>query len=253
MTSLLARVVALWRLFASSPRGSVDTVTTRLARRGLSTLGKDGAVSTELPSALVISVAQRRARWLLRGLLRFRRIVFVGPGVIVRGKANIDIGSGSTLGPHCQIDGYSREGVKLGKRVNIGGYTIVSCTGHLAKYGRGIIVGDDSGIGEFGYIGAAGGVTIGRDVIMGQYVSFHSQQHRYADVSKLIRQQGTTEAGIVIGDNCWIGAKATFLDGSVVGSHSVVAAGAVVRGEFPSRSLIAGIPAKVLRSLDGGA
>ena len=136
-------------------------------------------------------------------------------------------------------------GLVLGRR--IASYTIVSCTSHLSLYGEGFSIGDDSGIGDYGCIGAAGGVTIGNNVIMGQFVSFHSQEHEFGDPDLPIRRQGTSECGITIGDNCWVGARVTFLDGSCVPEGCVVAAGAVV-GEFPAFSVIAGIPARVIRS-----
>lgn len=62
-----------------------------------------------------------------------------------------------------------------------------------------------------------------------------------------IRQQGVYGKGIKIGKNCWIGAKATFLDGTVIGNGCVVAAGAVVKGNFPDNSIIGGVPAKIIK------
>lgn len=60
---------------------------------------------------------------------------------------------------------------------------------------------------------------------------------------------GTGEA-VVIGDGCWIGMGAIILPGARIGRGSVVAAGAVVaRGDYPPDSLIAGIPARVLKPL----
>jgi acetyltransferase-like isoleucine patch superfamily enzyme len=53
--------------------------------------------------------------------------------------------------------------------------------------------------------------------------------------------------GIVVGDDCWIGAKVTFLDGAHVGKGSVIAAGAVVRGEIPPYSIAVGVPARVIK------
>ncbi len=127
---------------------------------------------------------------------------------------------------------------------------MVSCTSHLSLFGDGFSIGADSGIGEYGSIGAAGGVTIGNNVIMGQFVSFHSQEHEFEDTDKPIRQQGTSQRGITVGDDCWIGARVTFLDGSHVAEGCVIAAGAVVRGEVPSYSVIAGTPARVVRRRD---
>ena len=64
-----------------------------------------------------------------------------------------------------------------------------------------------------------------------------------------IRLQGVNHQGIKIGNNVWIGAKATFLDGSVVGNNSIVAAGAVVRGIFPDNVIIGGVPAKIIKKI----
>jgi len=114
-------------------------------------------------------------------------------------------------------------------------------------FGEGLSIGKNSGIGDYAWIGAAGGVTIGSNVIMGQFVSFHSQEHEFDDTAMPIRQQGTTQRGITIGDDCWIGARVTFLDGSRVSEGCVVAAGSVVRGDIPPFSVIAGVPARVIR------
>jgi acetyltransferase-like isoleucine patch superfamily enzyme len=83
---------------------------------------------------------------------------------------------------------------------------------------------------------------------MGQYVSFHSENHIIDRTDIPIRLQGVVRKGIVIEDDCWVGAKVTFLDGCHVGRGCVVAAGAVVRGEIPAYSIIGGVPAKVIRS-----
>ena len=84
---------------------------------------------------------------------------------------------------------------------------------------------------------------------MGQYVSFHASNHVFSDNSRPIKDQGVTSQGIRIEDDVWVGAKVTFLDGTVVRSHSVVAAGAIVAGEFPPNALIGGVPARVLKTL----
>lgn len=57
-------------------------------------------------------------------------------------------------------------------------------------------------------------------------------------------------APIIIGDNCWIGARALILPGITVGECSVVAAGAVVTKDVPAFSVVAGVPARVVKQLD---
>ena len=54
----------------------------------------------------------------------------------------------------------------------------------------------------------------------------------------------------LIGNNIWIGAKVTLLDGSKVGDNSVIAAGAVVSGVFPNNVVIGGVPAKILKTIE---
>ncbi|MCO4254741.1 DapH/DapD/GlmU-related protein [Pseudarthrobacter cellobiosi] len=53
---------------------------------------------------------------------------------------------------------------------------------------------------------------------------------------------------ITIGDGTWVGARATFLAGAIVGAGCMVAAGSLVRGEFPDNVLIAGTPATIIRT-----
>ena len=84
---------------------------------------------------------------------------------------------------------------------------------------------------------------------MGQYVSFHSQNHNYQDKTRKIREQGVKSEGIEIGNNIWVGAKATFLDGCKVSDNSIVASGAVVTEKFSSGVVIGGVPARVIKEL----
>ena len=110
-------------------------------------------------------------------------------------------------------------------------------------------MGSNSAMGDYCQVGAAGGVTIGNDVIMGSYISFHSENHNFNMPDVLIREQGTTSKGIELGNNIWVGAKVTFLDGSQIADNTVVAAGAVVNGVFPPNVIIGGVPAKILKSI----
>ena len=70
----------------------------------------------------------------------------------------------------------------------------------------------------------------------------------FQNISEAIRQQGVTRKGINIGRNCWIGSKVTILDGVTIGEGCIIAAGAVVTQSFPENSVIAGVPAKLIKS-----
>ena len=138
--------------------------------------------------------------------------------------------------------------MQFGSHVSIGCFTRIECTGSLSHLGEGFICGDHCGLGTNAFYGAAGGITLGNNVIVGNFVSFHSENHNFSDKGIPIRLQGVNHKGIVIGDNCWIGAKATILDGVHIGSGCVIAAGAVVTKSFPDNVVIGGVPARIIKN-----
>ncbi|AOX16804.1 acyltransferase [Kozakia baliensis] len=92
----------------------------------------------------------------------------------------------------------------------------------------------------------AGPVTVGSDTMIGNSVSVFGFNHG-TDTGSNMSEQPLVSKGIHIGDDCWIGANATILDGVVIGDHSIVAAGAVVTKSIPPWSIVGGVPARVLR------
>jgi acetyltransferase-like isoleucine patch superfamily enzyme len=65
-----------------------------------------------------------------------------------------------------------------------------------------------------------------------------------------IGAQWPSNAPVSIGEGCWLGAHAVVLPGSRLGRNVAVAAQSVVRGEFPDNCMIAGVPARLVRSWD---
>ena len=212
-------------------------------------LGKDYKIDAEIPSSLLVRNLFGRFIMLIRGYFWLRKKVFLGRNSSILNKENISFGNHCTIEDRVFIDGYAKEKLVFGNNVKIGAFSSVNCTNHLSKYGKGITIGNNSAFGKFTEFGAAGGINIGNDVIAGSYISFHSENHNFSDSSLLIRQQGVSSKGITIGNNVWIGAKVTFLDGSNVGNNVVIAAGAVVNGKFPNNVVIGGVPAKILKEI----
>lgn len=211
--------------------------------------GKSYIVDPKIPNTLIYITLSSRIFMLIRGFLKTGNKVFIGRNTKIYNVANISFGKNVTIDKNCLIDGFSSEKIQFGDCIKIGSYSTLSATSHLSKFGKGLKIGNNSAVGQFTQFGAAGGIEIGTDVIMGSYISFHSENHNFNDNTKLIREQGVTSKGIKIGNNVWVGAKATFLDGCIVGNNSVVAAGAVVNGIYPDNSIIGGIPAKVIKSI----
>lgn len=133
----------------------------------------------------------------------------------------------------------------------MGFHTHVELTGSVHLIGKGMKIGNNVGLGTHGHYGSgAGFLEIGNDTIFGNYVSIHPENHNYKDKKFPIRLQGVnSKGGVKIGNNCWIGAKVTILDGTVIGDNCIVAAGAVVKGIFPENVMIGGIPAKIIKRI----
>lgn len=211
--------------------------------------GKTYTVDPDIPDQLILRTFYLRFTMLLRGMVQTGHKIYLGNNCRILNQRNIKFGKNVTIESHCIIDGYARNKIVFGDGVKIGSYSKLLSTSHLATFGKGMTMGRNSAVGDFTHFGAPGGITIGEDVIMGSFVSFHSENHNFSDASRLIREQGVTSKGIRIGNNVWVGAKVTFLDGCDVGSNCVVAAGAVVNGVFPDNCVIGGIPAKIIKMI----
>ena len=213
--------------------------------------GKRYELDPRVPDAALVHELATRSLMLLRGLVLHRSRAFVGPRVRVRRRRGLRLGRAATVGAGARLDACGEWGISLGPRSKLGPGTTVTTTSHLARYGRGLRVGRDSGIGERAHLGCSGGIEIGEDVIAGPFLTIHSQEHLFDDPSTPIRLQGTVERSVVIEDDVWIGARVTILAGSRIGAGSVIAAGAVVSGDFPPHSLIAGVPARRVKGIRG--
>ena len=186
----------------------------------------------------------------LKVLLFFKnpKGIMLGKGVTFFNSPKIKWGKFLRLGNYVYVSALGRNGVAFGNNVSIGAYSRIIVSTSLNEIGDSIVFGNNVGIGEFAYLGGAGGLTIGDDCIVGQYLSCHPENHNCNDLTQLIRYQGVSRKGIVIGANCWIGSKVTILDGVNIGAGCVIAAGSVVTKSFPENSIIGGVPAKLLKS-----
>lgn len=206
-----------------------------------------------LNSGALLQFIWIQAGYLFRGLkvlllLRKPKGMLLGKGVSFFNISKIHYGKFLRLGNQVYVSALSKNGIQFGDNVSIGAFSRVIVSTSLNDIGDQIVIGNNVGIGEFAYLGGAGGLQIGDECIVGQYLSCHPENHNYEDVSISIRHQGVSRKGIKIGANCWIGSKVTILDGVTIGTGCIIAAGSVVTKSFPENSIIGGVPAKLLKS-----
>jgi acetyltransferase-like isoleucine patch superfamily enzyme len=108
-----------------------------------------------------------------------------------------------------------------------------------------LTLGDDTSLNP--HVTTAGTVRIGHGVRIASHVALYGFNHTFDDLETPIWLQPLTVEGIVIEDDVWIGTHVVVCDGVTIGAHSVVAAGAVVTRDVPAWSVVAGVPARVVR------
>nr|WP_277628121.1 acyltransferase [Arsenicicoccus dermatophilus] len=137
--------------------------------------------------------------------------------------------------------------VELGPKVYVSGPTILICEDGGGLIGSRIVVGEETYIGEFNNLRAAGApIVIGKKCLISQHVTIVGSNHGTAPGQTVVDQPWTGD-GVTIGDGVWIGAGSVILPGARIGDGVVIAANSVVRGEIPADSVVAGAPARVIR------
>lgn len=199
-------------------------------------------------------VTSRRGFQLIRGfylrifLKKHTGLLFVGTRVKIKHAYQLSTGKNTILEDNVFINALSEDGIILGDNVSIARDSILFCTGVIAQKGKGIKIGNGTGISARAYFSGQGGIEIGQEVIFGPEVKIFSENHNFSAANQTIKAQGVTRKGVVIGDNCWIGGGVSILDGVTIGSGCVIAAGSVVNKSIPENSIAGGIPAKVIKS-----
>lgn len=108
-------------------------------------------------------------------------------------------------------------------------------------------MGHHVGINQDCVLHCRGGVTIGNHVFLGQRVIINTGDHRFEDASRTIWEQGAFYRPVRIGNDVFLGMGAIIMPGVTVADGTVVAAGAVVTRDTDPYSVVAGVPARVIR------
>lgn len=131
--------------------------------------------------------------------------------------------------------------LQLGERTTISSFTKVKTADGPVRTGH------DCGFATGCFVSAGpGGIELGDHVICGPNVVLVASNYKYASLDVPFEQQGTSSAGIRIGNNVWIGANCTILDGSVIGDNTIIVANSLVNRRLPPNVIVQGNPAKVV-------
>jgi acetyltransferase-like isoleucine patch superfamily enzyme len=154
--------------------------------------------------------------------------------------AALEGGRDLLMGSNVALDVYGR--VTLGERVVLSdGCAIeVGPNGHL-------VIGDDVFIGRHAVIRAHELIEIGSHSAIAEHCTIRDQDHNIDPASR-IHERSVTSAPVRLERNVWVGAGVRILKGARLGEGCVVAANAVVRGEFPAAVLLGGVPARIIKS-----
>jgi len=172
-----------------------------------------------------------------------------------RARAFHRFGAGSMIAfPQSVIFGEGR--IAIGEHTTIGPFASVAAGMPIHAEVRGepiITIGDRCMLGKgIGIVGHER-IEIGDDIWTGHYVYVTDQNHGYENVDLPIGVQMWKNEPVSIGSGSWLGHGAIVLPGSRIGKHVVIAAGAVVAGlHAPDNSVVAGVPARVVRRYVAG-
>ncbi|MGQ5708304.1 acyltransferase [Lactobacillus sp. PSON] len=189
-------------------------------------------------------IYREASKRIFRGILKIgihhKFPIFIGKHVNITHKHSIYCGKNVKFEAYSEIHGLSTHGLHFKDNVTIGRYTEIRPSSYygVGQIGYGLVMGERSSIGPFGFIGCSGPIKIGKDVMIGPRVSLFAENHNFRDKKVDIKDQGVNNKGITIEDNCWIGSGVIILDGVTIGSGSVIGAGTLVTKDVPKNSII---------------
>jgi acetyltransferase-like isoleucine patch superfamily enzyme len=114
-----------------------------------------------------------------------------------------------------------------------------------AGKGASLVLGARVFINTGATIVATHSIALGDDCLIGDFVAIFDSDHHPMEPSR-----PTRVAPVRLGANVWVGRSAVILPGVTIGDHAVIAAGSIVTGDVPAKTLVAGVPARPIRTLD---
>jgi acetyltransferase-like isoleucine patch superfamily enzyme len=187
---------------------------------------------------------------LYRLILQMDGVAAIERNVRLRFAGNIRLGHGAYLDENTYLHA-TPGGIRIGANTIVMHGAVLHVYNFRRMPQSRITIGRDSLIGEYTVIRGQGGVTIGDRVYTSPFTQIIAVNHVFDDPARPFVEQGITAEGIVVEDDVWLGANVVVTDGVRIGKGAIVAAGAVVTRDVPPHTVVAGVPARVIKEIDG--
>ncbi|WP_417463150.1 acyltransferase [Kordiimonas sp.] len=145
--------------------------------------------------------------------------------------------------------------ISLGAGSTIGAHSVVTAWTNYAEkaFSPTIEIGANTSIGAYCHLTAINQIKIGSGVLLGMNVTISDNNHGETEASDLhippMQRALVSNGPVIIGDNVWVGSKATILSGVTIGNGSIIAANAVVVDDVPEATVVGGIPARAIKRM----
>jgi acetyltransferase-like isoleucine patch superfamily enzyme len=160
----------------------------------------------------------------------------------------------SSYGSRLELDGLAFIGPKVtiqigrGGRVELGRWSWLGHGTKIRCHEGTVSIGPKAVLGQECTISAYQHVSIGRECVIADRVMLIDFDHGSVEVERPIRLQGIYKRDVRVGNNVWIGYGACILRGVEIGDNAIIGTSAVVTRDVPANAVVAGIPAKVVRT-----
>lgn len=143
--------------------------------------------------------------------------------------------------------------ISIGKGSHLHHHVIITAwqNHHTGINDAKIVIEEGADIGEYTHITAMGHMCIGKNLLTGRWVTITDNGHGETTLQEMQQSPAGrrlySKGNVTIGNNVWIGDKATILPGVTIGDGAVIAANAVVTKDVPAYSVVVGNPAKIVK------